>query len=702
MKRFKLLNPLTLEDRLVPAGPPIIDAWLKASPGEFARVMDERQLAAGPTVTWNTPQAGGTNGTNTIAALGDNQKISYSANNVYLQNPNFSSSVMGPWYIDPATLTPFPNYPSNQNRIFRITRNPVAATSHTATALGAIGLGVNGVSYFNMQDGMSYSVATGTVGGKGSGFWNRDARVGEGATLDHALAHQPQSGEYHYHTEPVALRAQLRDNIAFHGDALVTFPSDPNVIVTPVSGDTDLYAEYTNELHHSPILGYALDGFPIYGPYGYASPTNQNSAIEQMTSSFRLRDITVRQSLPGFAAKAKFGDAVAFNANGEYSLTAANYGPAVSATYPLGYFIEDYEYVAGLGTLDMYNGRVTKTPEYPNGTFAYFTTLHSDDGDAVFPYNVGRQYYGVPNAAVVTSITESVTTHFDIASPQSGGTVRGTIFFDTNGNAQRDASELGYSNVIVYIDGNGNGILDNGETTAITGLDGGYEIPTSTNGATKLRLVVPTGYTQTTSNPQDVYVSGGNAIFGVTVGLRVLPPTVTGSQINGGAAQRSRVTEASITLSEPVSFPSGIANAFAVNRIGGGSVAFSAMQAGSVVTLTFTNGGTIPLEASGSVPDGRYQITLVAANIQGSGGVLDGNGNGVAGDDAIISFHRLFGDFNGDATVDGSTDFSQFGTAFGSSSPSSLYRDFFDFNSDGVIDGAIDFVHFGARFGSTI
>ncbi len=39
-----------------------------------------------------------------------------------------------------------------------------------------------------------------------------------------------------------------------------------------------------------------------------------------------------------------------------------------------GTFGRDYLYLPGLGNLDECNGRVTKTPEYPQGTYAYFLT----------------------------------------------------------------------------------------------------------------------------------------------------------------------------------------------------------------------------------------------------------------------------------------------------------------------------------------
>jgi hypothetical protein len=81
------------------------------------------------------------------------------------------------------------------------------------------------------------------------------------------------------------------------------------------------------------------------------------------------------------------------------------WGPPVDNTYPIGTFIQDYIYdstVTGRH-LDQYNGRTCVTPEFPNGTYAYFMTI--DPGqqawtntDAVYPYVLADEYYGyVPN-----------------------------------------------------------------------------------------------------------------------------------------------------------------------------------------------------------------------------------------------------------------------------------------------------------------
>ena len=44
--------------------------------------------------------------------------------------------------------------------------------------------------------------------------------------------------------------------------------------------------EQEDQLTHSPIIGWAFDGNPIYGPYGYSDPTDQSSTIAKLNTSF--------------------------------------------------------------------------------------------------------------------------------------------------------------------------------------------------------------------------------------------------------------------------------------------------------------------------------------------------------------------------------------------------------------------------------
>src|SRR5262249_61110772 len=93
-------------------------------------------------------------------------------------------------------------------------------------------------------------------------------------------------------------------------------------------------------------------------------------------------------------------------------------------------------------------------------------------------------------------------------------------------------------------------------------------------------------------------------------------PRVSGTQINGGAAQRSMVTTLSVTFSAVVTFASTPGAAFTLTRTGGGAVSFTATAAtvggATVVTLNAFTGA----EANaGSLNDGRYTLTALAAQI---------------------------------------------------------------------------------------
>ena len=70
-------------------------------------------------------------------------------------------------------------------------------------------------------------------------------------------------------------------------------------------------------------------------------------------------------------------------------------GGPVTSTYPLGTYIDDYEYRHRSGLLDENNGRFCVTPEYPTGTYAYFITI-DDQQNPVFPYILGKNFYSLP------------------------------------------------------------------------------------------------------------------------------------------------------------------------------------------------------------------------------------------------------------------------------------------------------------------
>lgn len=273
------------------------------------------------------------------------QQVRYSTGSVYVNSSGIPAYTIGPWPMNP-------NIPSNQNYLLKIPRVPAVNNGNkTVTPLGSIGVWINGVTVFNPLDARSYNNLN---------IWHQNAVVVEGPGFDSCLGHPAPGGRYHHH-------------------------QNPRCVYT------------TNPAQHSPIVGYAFDGYPIYGPYAYVN-TNGTGGIARMQSSYRLRSITVRQTLPDGTP-----------------LTPAQYGPAVSATFPLGYYAEDFEYVAGLGNLDAYNGRTAVTPEYPGGTYAYYVTIDAS-GASAYPYSVGPRYNGVVATENITTmghvtISEAVTTY---------------------------------------------------------------------------------------------------------------------------------------------------------------------------------------------------------------------------------------------------------------------------------------------------
>jgi hypothetical protein len=192
--------------------------------------------------------------------------------------------------------------------------------------------------------------------------------------------------------------------------------------------------------------------------------------------------------------------------------------------------------------------------------------------------------------------------------------------------------------------------------------------------------------------PGNVNMSGASA------------PRVVSTRINDGSAQRSRVTSLDVTFSSQVNFAGAVANAFTLQRIGGGAVSFAAtatLQGG--VTVVTINNFTGAETQFGSLADGRYSLVAIASQISSPGGPLDGDGNGVGGDNYTFGdaqgLFRFFGDTNGDRHVDIS-DFGQFSSTFNLNSTQTGYQSQFDWNGDGRIDIA-DFGQFSIRFFTT-
>jgi YHYH protein/Secretion system C-terminal sorting domain len=298
------------------------------------------------------------------------QEVAYSASWVYVSTNGIPAYPTGPF------LDGNPSVATDQNAIFKFPLTPTPNTTNpTPTNGGNIGVFINGVALFDYRDGVSWNNNTGAEGGgpimgpPGQGIWNRDAIVAEREGFDCAKGH-PAMGNYHHHQNPSAFDLDL----TVISDVCNLYDSDGLYVINPNV--------------HSPLIGFAYDGYPIYGAYGFAN-TDGTGGVVRMKSSYQLRDITVRTHY----------------ADG----TDVTDGPDVNATYPLGHYREDYEFIAPGASdyLDEHNGRFCVTPEYPDGIYAYFCTVDANHNSA-YPYAVGSTFYGNKVAVKVNSITEAV------------------------------------------------------------------------------------------------------------------------------------------------------------------------------------------------------------------------------------------------------------------------------------------------------
>ncbi|MBM4179433.1 MAG: YHYH protein [Ignavibacteria bacterium] len=308
--------------------------------------------------------------------------MQYSKDYSYVRCNGIPSYVIGPYRDgNPAQAV-------GRNYLFKLPLVPKVQTgTKTTVGLGHIGVLINGVPIYNYADARSYNNAN---------IWHQNAIHFERTGFDCATGHPAPLqtgppgpgggggtlGQYHHHQNPTAF----------------------NIAKVKMSDVCDMYLAdglyVPDATKHGPLIGFCFDGYPIYGVYGWEDGTKN---VKRMKPSYRLRNITERTTL----------------ANGQV-LTQQQYGPTLAAQ-PLGAYAEDFEFVAGSGDLDDHNGRFCVTPEYPNGTYAYFATI-DENGVSAYPYMIGPTYYGVvitenfgsrtPGAGSTgVTITETVTTY---------------------------------------------------------------------------------------------------------------------------------------------------------------------------------------------------------------------------------------------------------------------------------------------------
>ena len=165
-----------------------------------------------------------------------------------------------------------------------------------------------------------------------------------------------------------AVRNLTVNNLERFGDEILLRESATNLQYSVLGYAGKIQTSFgdtvTSPQVHSPIIGWAYDGNPIYGPYGYSEADNNSSLSKTLNSGYSLNSSLVvnRPSTTTFAA---------------------------------GFFIEDYTYNNN-GDLDENNGRFCKTPDFPEGVYAYFASVSLINQSPVYPYFIGDTYRSDP------------------------------------------------------------------------------------------------------------------------------------------------------------------------------------------------------------------------------------------------------------------------------------------------------------------
>lgn len=272
----------------------------------------QRQLDnGGPTIL----SVSNTNIQNTITLTEDlaNNQIIITGNGV----PNYIPTVLG-FNVTDGWNTPVlggfqslklsennlgANGNNNPNRIvvatatFRIPLSPTINATATDTSAGTVGVGVNGIPIYNPFEDTNQTAATGRI-------------------FSGCCGHPQVTGFYHYHKYPTCLRF-------LKGDVWQSEKEKCDELDALIASSG-----------HSPLIGFALDGWPIYGPVGWGD-TNRLSKL-------------LKSSYTG--------------ANDSYG---------------------NPSYLLNSGDLDECNGIVSPTPDYPEGIYHYVMSLEANANGTV-------------------------------------------------------------------------------------------------------------------------------------------------------------------------------------------------------------------------------------------------------------------------------------------------------------------------------
>jgi hypothetical protein len=173
--------------------------------------------------------------------IADNVTISFDAGSMIIHSRGLPNHPTGK-FPETGVGRGNPNYITEKKNTFYIPLDPKVNAKHIVTAadnsnhalpMGPIGVAVNGVVFFNPFDAGSQDASN---------------------MMDRCCGHPAPDGTYHYHKYPICINSPWMDDGA----------------------------------GHSPLIGWAFDGFPVYGPYEKANVMAKDLTGEAALNEFNL------------------------------------------------------------------------------------------------------------------------------------------------------------------------------------------------------------------------------------------------------------------------------------------------------------------------------------------------------------------------------------------------------------------------------
>lgn len=201
------------------------------------------------------------------------------------------------------------------------------------------------------EQGVRFTVTTSPITYTGPGGRVKEPVMGlNGVKFDPGSGGSCKDGITHPQQCPMGPGSGGRWNIEALGQDIFDFGEDMNNAHVQPGGayhyhgvPVSMMSTEAQAGREMAMIGWAADGFPVYARYGYPQPGVMLGELKLMLPSYRLKQ-------------------------------TPDTGRPSSTIVPMGSFLQDWEYVEGLGDLDECNGRFGSTPQFPQGIYHYYAT----------------------------------------------------------------------------------------------------------------------------------------------------------------------------------------------------------------------------------------------------------------------------------------------------------------------------------------